>query len=268
MTAAGNRYDAAGELAALSDNSIQFALPRVADLGRDEPVWNVLDLPLLLTPAAAARLAGSPAAESLWNASSRQGIEGLALIDLRDPVILYTRDRPLHTVRDFEGLRVRTYLADPALHDDWLKLFGGSATSLSAREVYPALQRGQIDAVLSTISAADELRLPEVARHGNLIPVSSVPMAFAVNRYWWSVVPEDLRRAVIDVILPETLAQFDGQVADYVAERRDRAAQRGLEYVQPPPELLQAIRARTEAELYPQYQEQFGDLITQIQALQ
>ena len=265
----GQFYSGPGEYQALRTNEIQFSLPRLAELATYDPTWHVLDLPFLLSPAAAAKLGQSAVGKSLWQGLPQRRISGLGIIDLQDPVILYTKDKPIRSLEDLAGLRVRTYLATATIHDEWLRLFGASAVSLPTAEVYAALQRGQVDAVLTTVSAATELRLPEVVEYGNLIPVSAVPMGFATNTIWFNDLPRPIQQVLTDEVIPEATRYLETYLDGFVADRRARAHQDGLEFVEVPPDLVATMKQRTEAELYPKYQDQFpGYLIRQIQELQ
>ncbi|HEX2172380.1 MAG TPA: TRAP transporter substrate-binding protein DctP [Dehalococcoidia bacterium] len=269
ITPAGQVYHGEAEYQALARNDIQLALPRLAELTTFDPIWTVIDLPFLLSPEAAAKLGHEAPGRTLWKSLEPHGIAGLALINLHDPVILYTQDRPILTLDDLRGLRVRSYLASPELHNEWLRIFGANAISLPGSEVYPAIQRGQIDSVLTTISAARELRLPEVVRYGNLIPVSSVPLGFAASARWLNAIPREIRQMLIEDVIPEAEAAFAAYQIALVADSRDKAARNGIEFIQPPAEVAEAMKRRTEAELYPRLAGNYpGELVREIQDLQ
>jgi TRAP-type C4-dicarboxylate transport system substrate-binding protein len=88
-----------------------------------------------------------PETREIANAEFKAKINAklLSIVSMGTSVV-GSRKKPIHTVEDFKGLKLRTAgVYQPTMY----RALGASPTELSAREVYMALQRGTIDATVS-----------------------------------------------------------------------------------------------------------------------
>lgn len=56
---------------------------------------------------------------------------------------MYTADKPIHSVEDMKGLKIRTMESDT--YTKMMECFGGNATPMSLGELYTAIQSGVVD---------------------------------------------------------------------------------------------------------------------------
>ena len=106
-----------------------------------------------------------------------------------NPSLLFSRNRPIRSLEDMRGLKVR--VPDPvsaAIVEAW----GGIPVSLAATETYNAMSTGVVDAVMIDASAVGSYSLQEVTRHVTLnAPGSLATFTLIMNRTSWeSLSPE------------------------------------------------------------------------------
>ncbi|WP_435102574.1 TRAP transporter substrate-binding protein [Arhodomonas sp. AD133] len=128
----------------------------------------------------------------------------------------WTANKPLKTVDDFDGLKIRT-MTSPLLVKSY-EAYGANPTPMPYSEVYSGLQLGIIDAQVNPIFAIEEMSFYEVqeamtqAKHAQFI--STV----VTNPGFYEDLPEDIRAAV-DEATAELHDYIFTKQAEYNAER-------------------------------------------------
>jgi C4-dicarboxylate-binding protein DctP len=104
--------------------------------------------------------------------------------------------KPIKTLEDFKGLRIRATGGDVAL---WLQGVGAAPVTMNSGEVYQALQRGTVDGAYSGPSTFDQRKWYEVVGYGT---DSSLLPAYA---YWtlmhidtWKKLSPELQKVFLD----------------------------------------------------------------------
>ena len=112
--------------------------------------------------------------------------------------LVCNRKRPIHTVEDLKGLKIRAAgSAQALLH----KTLGMVPVGMSAKEVYMALQRGTIDGAATSIGRYNKSKWYEVAPYltvENTIP--DINSWFVVNLDFWN----KLSRADQQILIQST----------------------------------------------------------------
>ncbi len=129
-------------------------------------------------------------------AYGKHGITYLGTTDCSVPEILMMRT-PIRTLEDFKGKQIRS----SGMGAQFYTALGASAVSLSAPEIYTALQTGTIDAAEWTEwKENEEMGLLEVtkfvmdpAHHGGI----NEDKALIVNAAKWAELPDDLKHIVL-----------------------------------------------------------------------
>jgi len=105
--------------------------------------------------------------------------------------------KPIRTVEDFKGKRIRGY---GEISTEILKALGGAPVFLSVGEVYMALQRGTIDGVLTSTCSVYERKFYEVVKHFTLIRVGEFQNepAVLVNLKKYQELPPDQQKVLAD----------------------------------------------------------------------
>ncbi|WP_435103560.1 TRAP transporter substrate-binding protein [Arhodomonas sp. AD133] len=96
--------------------------------------------------------------------------------------------RPIETLEDFEGIRIRT-MTLPA-HQKLIQALGGEAYPLSWGEVYSALQTGAIDGQMNPIPTVSFAKFDEVQSYLTLTNHLFSPYTLLINREYYESLTE------------------------------------------------------------------------------
>lgn len=122
------------------------------------------------------------------------GVHVLAVQGGNLPNIL-TRDRPVRTLEDMRGLRLRA----PNEIVPVLRRLGVDAVTMPMGEVYSAMSKGVIDGVVAPADTLKALHFTEVGRYQNMLWVSrGAYPARAISDQTWNRLPPDLRKILDD----------------------------------------------------------------------
>ena len=113
----------------------------------------------------------------------------LAHCDSTSPYNILSRT-PVRRLEDLRGLKIRV---TGGLTADIYRELGAVPVSIAAAEIYPAFQRGILDAV--TLSLADMVayRLQEIARFYTVGDINVVVLQYCLNRRTFDALPGDLQ---------------------------------------------------------------------------
>lgn len=108
---------------------------------------------------------------------------------------LWTVDRPIRSPDDLAGMRVRTA---GLIEARFIEELGGSTTTLSSAELYEALDRGTIDAVMSYLGTIPSRSLQEIVRYVNdgIFGSYGENIFFRLDR--WESLPEEAKAILIE----------------------------------------------------------------------
>lgn len=149
------------------------------------PDVRINDAPFGLSLAQSHRAMDMPGGfkEVLGAQFEARGIKLLAMNDLGPAAIV--SNRKLESPADFEGLRVRVYSEGGAR---LMQALGAAPVNMPFADVYPAMQRGTIDASLIGFQGILSQRMYEVSKF-TLVPASFLGMTlqgYAANLDWWN----------------------------------------------------------------------------------
>lgn len=106
-----------------------------------------------------------------------------------EPSQIHTRTRPVRTLEDLQGLRIRS---PGAVQNEVLQSLGAVPINMGAGDVYDALERGVIDGVLIGDSAIPSFSLHEVLRYRTAANFYVSTIIIAMNKdVYESFSPED-----------------------------------------------------------------------------
>jgi len=101
-----------------------------------------------------------------------------------NPSILFTRDKPVRSLADIRGMKVR--VPDP-VSASIVEAWGGVPVSLPATDTYNAMSTGIVDAVMIDASAVGSYSLQEVTRYATLnAPGALSTFTLIMNRGAWN----------------------------------------------------------------------------------
>jgi TRAP-type transport system periplasmic protein len=147
---------------------------------------------------------------------------------------------PIHQVADFRGKKIRVHNTEAAA---LMNKLGAVPTPLPFTEIVPALQRGVVDAVMTSVGTANGFGFHTVASHFGLWRIGTVvPWSFVVNRQVWEALPDDLKdrvRAEFRAIEDEHFARHES----FSQENIDRLMANGMTLYLPPQDVLDEVFA-------------------------
>jgi len=111
-----------------------------------------------------------------------------------DSAGIMSRDRPVRTLADMKGMRIRT---PSSVQSAQLEVLGAVPISMPATQIYNSLERGVIDGVMIGMSTMIDFKLLEVVKHVTInAPLGRSPFMVAMNRKRYESLPEDLRKII------------------------------------------------------------------------
>jgi TRAP-type C4-dicarboxylate transport system substrate-binding protein len=121
-----------------------------------------------------------------------RGLKVLAVQGGNLPVII-TRDRPVKSLRDLQGLRLRA----PSELLAVLEHFGADPVDMPMRDVYPALAKGVLDGVVAPMDTFRSLHFAEVTRYVTQIAIPRGAYAGrAMSERRWNSLSQEHRRII------------------------------------------------------------------------
>lgn len=128
-----------------------------------------------------------------------------------EPQVLLTRDKPIRSIADFRGMKIRTPSKNQA---ETIEALGGSPDPMSIDKVYNALGTGVIDGALTGASALKSFKLGEVTRYITVgLPMGRSPFFLVMNKKTWEGLSSE-HKALIDKTTGRALSLKAAQIYD------------------------------------------------------
>jgi C4-dicarboxylate-binding protein DctP len=183
------------ELEALQLGSVQMLAPSLAKFGPlGVKEFEVFDLPFLFKDDAAFRaVTESQLSKDLFAKLETKGIKGLGYWD--NGFHIMSANKPLHTVADFKGLKMR--IQSSKVLDAQMRALGAIPQVMAFSELYQALQSGVVDGTEGVPSNFYTQKIYEVQKHISLSNHGHLAYAVIINKKFYDGLPADLR-AVVD----------------------------------------------------------------------
>jgi TRAP-type C4-dicarboxylate transport system substrate-binding protein len=221
--------------AAVRDGRLDGSFAVSPWLSAEAPLVNFGHLPGLLTDVAVYQKMLDPLlreeAAKVW-ATKYKAVQ-LATGVFEDQCII--SKVPLHTVADFAGKKIRVHNTEAAA---LMSKIGAVPTPVPFGEIVPALQRGIVDVVMTSVGTANGFGFPTVAKHLSIWRVGTVvPWSFVVNQGVWDKLPADLK-PIVEAEFRKIENEHFARHAAFSRDSIDRLAKAGMTvYVAPPEEL-------------------------------
>jgi TRAP-type C4-dicarboxylate transport system substrate-binding protein len=130
----------------------------------------------------------------IWDELRRQGVEPITWVSY-GPRQIVSR-KPTNNLEDLKGQKVRTA---GGLQDAYIKLWGGVPTFVVWAEVYPAAQRGIVDAIMTATLAIQQSKVYEVCPYFFQIDGPLMHQYICVNKKSWSSLSKKNQQAILKV---------------------------------------------------------------------
>jgi TRAP-type C4-dicarboxylate transport system substrate-binding protein len=113
-----------------------------------------------------------------------------------EPYTLITRDKPVTSVEDIKGLKIRMTGGPPT---EMVKSLGGVPLLVPMTDAYIALQKGVADGMGTPWEAIHTYRFYEVVNHYTEVPFPAVYFSIVMNKSTWDDLPPDVQDAIMGV---------------------------------------------------------------------
>ncbi len=190
------------ELEALQLGSVQMLAPSLAKFGPlGAKEFEVFDLPFLFKDDAAFRNTTATLGLELFKKLDSKGITGLSYWDNGFHVM--SANKPLHTVADFKGLKMR--IQSSKVLDAEMRALGAIPQVMAFSELYQALQSGVVDGTEGTPSNYYTQKIFEVQKHITLSNHGHLAYAVVINKKFYEGLPADIRSVFDSAMRDATL---------------------------------------------------------------
>ncbi|MGE0851503.1 MAG: TRAP transporter substrate-binding protein [Hyphomicrobiaceae bacterium] len=152
---------------------------------------------------------------------------------------------PLHTVADMAGKKVRVHNTEAAT---LMNKLGAVPTPVPFGEIVPALQRGIVDIVMTSVGTANGFGFHTVAKELSIWKIGTiVPWSLVINSQVWAKLSPELQ----GVVRKELRAIEDKHFADHAAFSKaaiDSMVKNGMRLYEAPPAELDKVFAKENVE--------------------
>lgn len=113
-----------------------------------------------------------------------------------EPYTLITRNKPVKSLEDLKGMKIRMTGGPPT---DMMKALGGVPMLIPMPDNYISLQKGVIDGLGAPWEAINVWRFHEVVDHFTQVPFPTVYFSISMNKAKWNKLPKDVQDAIMRV---------------------------------------------------------------------
>ena len=113
-----------------------------------------------------------------------------------EPYSLITRTKPVKTLEDIKGMKIRMSGGPPT---DMMKALGGVPMLIPMPDNYISMQKGVIDGLGVPWEAIHVWRFYEVAKYYTEVPFPAVYFSIAMNKSRWNRLPKETQDAIMNV---------------------------------------------------------------------
>lgn len=127
---------------------------------------------------------------------------------------LYTTAKPVRTLEDLRGLKIR---APGPVQTTMLRALGAVPLNMPASEMYDALERGVVDGLVTGLSAIKGYRLEQLVKHATLAKFYVASMIVAMNQQSYKKLSSE-DRALVDSLTGRRMAMLGAKNYDDEAD--------------------------------------------------
>ncbi len=211
------------ELEALQLGAVQMLAPSMAKFGPlGAREFELFDLPFIFpNKETLYRTMDGAIGKRLFEKLETKGITGLAYWD--NGFKQMTANRPMHTVADFKGMKMR--IQSSKVLDAQMKTLGAIPQVMAFSEVYTALQQGVVDGTENPLSNIYTQKMHEVQKYMTLSDHGYLGYAVITNKKFWDGLSADQRSLLAQAMKEATAYERSiAQVENDEALAKIRAA--------------------------------------------
>lgn len=177
----------------LQNGSVDITKVSAGALESFSDEYSVFSLPYIFTSQEHYRkVMESDIVQEIYGSTEEKGFIGLSYYD-SGARSFYTKDTPIETPEDLEGLLLR--VMDSATAIEMVKLLGGTPTPLAYGEIYTALQQGVIDGAESNPTALTTGQHGEVSKAFSYTEHTNIPDILVISTKTWDSLTDEEQQA-------------------------------------------------------------------------
>ena len=143
-------------------------------------------------------------------------------------VKLITRDKPVRTLEDLKGMKVRVSGATAAKMG---KALGFTPVSMGMGDLYLGMEKGVLDGVALPTEILVSRRIAEVAKYVTDIDLGHDTFFVVINLETWNRLPKDIQK-VLEDLSGDWAVDFTGKAWDkFDAEAKAKVMAQGIEFI-------------------------------------
>ena len=181
------------------DGIVESCISSAGGVAQHYPLVGVFDMPFVFPNISAAHRVmdlGSDFGKKLaGDVEQKTGLKVVGLLDSGGFFALTNSKRPISSVKDMEGLRIRTMTLPT--HETIISSLGGQPTPLAWAEVYTALQTGVADGQMNPIPIIAFAKFDEVQKYLSITNHIITPYVWFMNADFYNGLT-DQEKAIVD----------------------------------------------------------------------
>jgi TRAP-type C4-dicarboxylate transport system substrate-binding protein len=178
------------------------------------PLSGIIELPFLWSSAQEATRVLSQMLEELPALQNEYRDVKVLATWTQDLGQLYTTVKPVRTLEDLRGLKIR---APGPVQVSMLRALGAVPVTMPAGEIYDALERGVVDGLVIGLSAIKGFRLDQLVKHATLANSYVAAMIVAMNQQSYKKLSTE-DRALVDSLTGRQMAMLGAKNYDDEAD--------------------------------------------------
>jgi TRAP-type transport system periplasmic protein len=172
------------------------------------PITELINLPYLVGSGdIGAKVLNDPELRTKYLDPEHKGIKGLVYFTVQPGQVMTTK-KPIRTLEDFKGMRVR--FSSPTIRD-FITALGGTAVGVTPTELAEALQKGTVDgAFIDYGGAGIAFKLGGIVKHVSEMYSFVTSFGAAMNPDFYNKLPADLKKIIDDSMIGQAKELGDG----------------------------------------------------------
>jgi TRAP-type transport system periplasmic protein len=163
------------------------------------PRSSVIELPFMQRTAAT----GSQMLADLWDKHLKQEYEDVQLLymNVHPAGHIHTHSKPVRTLDDFRGLKIRTPTATVG---DLLEMLGAAKVGMPVTQIYESMSNKVIDGFVVPYEVFPPLKFYEVSRYHTEVGMYTTAFATMMNKKKFESLPPDVRQILVETTSRES----------------------------------------------------------------
>lgn len=157
-----------------------------------------------------------------------------------DPYAIITKGKEVKTFEDVKGLKLRTPSVEAG---EMIESWGATPVSISAPEIYDAMQKGVIDGGVLPIAAIKDFNIPDIVDHVAIGNFNTSLFYVLANKNSWEKISVKDQKLIEENLLGEPMAEKAGEAFDMQKElAEEEALEADVEFYELPKEEIDKFK--------------------------